>query len=111
MRRERVPARVDATAPQLVAQTARGETPPSGLLAGGAVHERGPRASVSLADRLSLTPVEAAVVLGMSRDSFDRHVLPEIRVVRRGRLVLVPVKELERWVERSAAITVEIDRW
>jgi hypothetical protein len=43
----------------------------------------------------------------MSRDSFDRYVKPEIRLVRRGRLVLVPVRELERWVEREAALTLE----
>lgn len=57
--------------------------------------------------RLALTPEEAAAAIGMSRDSFDRFVRDEIRVVRRGRLVLVPVVELERWLERSAARTLE----
>jgi excisionase family DNA binding protein len=57
--------------------------------------------------RVTLTPDEAADALGMSRDSFDRHVLPELRIVRRGRLRLVPVRELERWVEESAAYTLE----
>jgi excisionase family DNA binding protein len=57
--------------------------------------------------RLALTPDEAARALSMSRDSFDRHVRHELRLVRRGRLVLIPVRELERWVERSAALTLD----
>jgi len=56
--------------------------------------------------RLALTPAEAATSLGISRDSFDRYVLPEVRAVRRGRLVLIPLKELERWVERSASVAL-----
>lgn len=60
--------------------------------------------------RLALSPVEAARMLGVSRDSFDRYVLPEVRVVRRGRLVLVPIVELERWLAREAALTLEADR-
>jgi hypothetical protein len=57
--------------------------------------------------RLALSPVEAAASIGMSRDSFDRCVRDEIRVVRRGKLVLVPVPELEAWLERNAARTLE----
>jgi len=53
--------------------------------------------------RLTLSPAEAAAALGVSRDFFDAHVKPELRVVRRGRLVLVPVRELERWVEQNSA--------
>ena len=53
--------------------------------------------------RLTLSPQEAADALGVSRDYFDAHVRDELRVVRRGRLVLVPVRELERWVEENAA--------
>jgi excisionase family DNA binding protein len=56
--------------------------------------------------RLTLSPVEAAEALGVSRDFFDEHVRDELRLVRRGRLVLVPVRELERWVEENAARTV-----
>ena len=47
--------------------------------------------------RFALRVEEAAASLGMSRDSFDRYVMPDVRVIRRGRLVLVPVRELERW--------------
>jgi len=57
--------------------------------------------------RLALTKPEAAAALGCSIDTLERHVLPELRVVRRGRLVLIPVAEIERWLERSAALTLE----
>jgi excisionase family DNA binding protein len=60
--------------------------------------------------RLALTPAEAAEAIGVSRDFFDEHVLPELRVVRRGRKVLVPVSELERWLVESAALTLEGER-
>jgi hypothetical protein len=63
-----------------------------------------------VAIRLALTPVEAAKSIGCSRDFFDEHVLPELRVVRRGRKVLVPVPELERWLAESAARTLELER-
>jgi excisionase family DNA binding protein len=52
--------------------------------------------------RLTLTPQEAADVLGMSRDFFDQHVRDDLRVVRKGRLVLVPWAELERWVDENS---------
>jgi excisionase family DNA binding protein len=54
-----------------------------------------------------LTPVEAAEAIGCSRSFFDEVVKPELRVVRRGSKVLVPIAELERWLERSAARTIE----
>jgi excisionase family DNA binding protein len=52
--------------------------------------------------RLALSPDEAGAAIGVSRDYFDEHVLPELRVVRRGRRRLIPVRELERWLEASA---------
>ncbi len=57
--------------------------------------------------RLTLSPADAAAALGVSRDFFDAHVKPDLRVVRRGRLVLVPVRELERWVDVNAAAVLE----
>ena len=60
--------------------------------------------------RIALRVEEAAAALGMSRDSFDRYVLPDVRVIRRGRLILVPVTELHRWCERAAALTLEGQR-
>ncbi len=43
-------------------------------------------------------------MLGVSRDYFDEHIKPELRIVRHGsRMILVPVAELVRWVERNSA--------
>lgn len=56
--------------------------------------------------RLALSKAEAAEALGCSVDFFDEHVLSELRVIRRGRRVFVAVAELERWLERSAALTL-----
>jgi hypothetical protein len=42
----------------------------------------------------------------MSIDSFERHVQPELRLIRRGRLRLVPVEELARWADSAAERTV-----
>jgi hypothetical protein len=60
----------------------------------------------SAAVRLALTRPEAAAAIGISLDSFERYVQPELRLVRRGRLRLVPVAELERWLDREAALTL-----
>lgn len=57
--------------------------------------------------RLALGLDEAAEALGVSRDYFDEHVRPEVRIVRRGRRVFVAVKELERWLDRSATAALE----
>lgn len=57
--------------------------------------------------RMAYTKPEAAVALGVSVDTLERHVMAELRVVRRGRLVLIPVRELERWLDRNAARTLE----
>jgi excisionase family DNA binding protein len=50
-----------------------------------------------------LTIAEASEALGISDDSFRRHVAPELRLVRLGRLTLVSVRELERWLEEHGA--------
>jgi hypothetical protein len=52
-------------------------------------------------------PDEAAEALGVSPDFFDRHVRPELRLVRRGRLVFVFISELERWGQEAAARTLD----
>ncbi len=59
---------------------------------------------------LAVRKPAAAAALAMSVDSVERNVMPEIRVVRMGALVLVPVVELERWLERHAAALLEADR-
>jgi excisionase family DNA binding protein len=53
--------------------------------------------------RLAVSPDEAAELLGVSRDYFDEHVIRELRVVRRGRRILIAVSELERWLDHNAA--------
>ena len=54
--------------------------------------------------RLSVKPDEAAEMLGVSRDYLDEHIKPELRIIRRGsKTILIPVAELERWLEKSAA--------
>ena len=57
--------------------------------------------------RVTLTRGEAAEALGISIDSFERHVQPELRLIRRGRMRLVPVRELERWADRNASVTLD----
>jgi len=57
--------------------------------------------------RLALSPDEAAASLGVSRDYLDDHIAPELRWVRRGRRKFVALTELERWLEKSGALTLE----
>jgi hypothetical protein len=52
--------------------------------------------------RLGLSLDEAGAALGMSRDSFDRYIAPHIRIVRLGRMRIVPVSELARYVDEHA---------
>jgi hypothetical protein len=59
--------------------------------------------SDTVSPRLALSPAEAAQALGVSRDFFDGHVLPELRIVRRGRRRLIAVRELERWLDENGA--------
>jgi hypothetical protein len=59
------------------------------------------------APRIALrVPEEAAAALGVSIDHFDRHIRPELKLIRRGRVVLVPVREVERWAEQNAKPTL-----
>jgi hypothetical protein len=52
--------------------------------------------------RIALTPPEAAAAIGVGPDFFAANVAPELRMVRRGRKRLVPVSELERWMNENA---------
>lgn len=40
----------------------------------------------------------------MSESSFKRHVQPELRIVRRGSLRIIPVREIEKWLEGNATL-------
>jgi hypothetical protein len=52
--------------------------------------------------RLALRVEEAAASLGISDDAYREHVAPFVRIVRRGRLKLVAVRELERFLDDQA---------
>jgi hypothetical protein len=65
-----------------------------------------PDVEVAHVPRIALTRVEAAASIGMSLDSFERYVQPEIRMIRHGKLRLVPVSELAAWADRSAERTL-----
>lgn len=52
--------------------------------------------------RFALTPSEAAASIGCGEDFFTENVRPHLKLVRRGRKVLVPCAELERWVRENA---------
>jgi hypothetical protein len=54
--------------------------------------------------KLARTKADAARALSVSVDHFERHVMPDLRVIRRsGRPVLIPARELERCVVDHAA--------
>lgn len=61
------------------------------------------RARRSAGRKMALSIEEAAATLSLSRDTFERHVVPCLRVVRVGRRLLVPVRELEQWLDNEAA--------
>lgn len=65
------------------------------------------RAPGQAGPRLAYSKPEAAAVLGVSINSFERHVQPELRVIRRGKLRLFPATELERWLRENAELTLE----
>src|SRR4051812_42930230 len=56
--------------------------------------------------RLGVTREEAAASLSMSLDSFERHVQPSLRMVRVGRMRIVPISEIQRWLDANAEATI-----
>jgi excisionase family DNA binding protein len=58
---------------------------------------------ISPQPRLALTKSQVAQALGVSVDYIEDHVWHELRKVRRGAKSLIPVAELERWLDREAA--------
>ena len=56
---------------------------------------------------IALPPAEAAAALGIGETTFREHVLPYVRVIRIGRMRLIPVTELERWADEQAHRTIE----
>ena len=49
------------------------------------------------------------IALSMSVDSFERYVMADVRCIRRGRLRLFPVVELESWANANAERTLPED--
>ena len=62
--------------------------------------------AVRVVPRLALTVGEAAASLGVSEDFLQEHIAQELRWVRRGRKKLVSISELEKWLDRNAALTL-----
>ena len=58
------------------------------------------------APRLALQRKEAYEALGVSGDTFDRHIRTHVRCVYVGDLRLWPVSELQAWLGREATSTV-----
>lgn len=56
--------------------------------------------------RLAVTKAEAADSLGVSVDFLEDHVMRELRVVRRGRRLLIPLDEIARWLEANSQRTL-----
>lgn len=52
---------------------------------------------------LAVDRTQAASLLSMSVDHFERHVLPDLRVIQTGRKQTIPVRELENWMSARAA--------
>jgi excisionase family DNA binding protein len=67
-----------------------------------------PKRPIEPVPRFTLTRREAAAALGVSLNHFERRVQPELKVVPSGQLVLIPVSELERWVQRHARLLVDV---
>lgn len=63
-----------------------------------------PRKAAPPVPVLALSLADAAAALSMGETAFRDSVLPHLRVLRPGGRVLVPVRELERYVETSAAM-------
>jgi hypothetical protein len=52
---------------------------------------------------LALSVDQAAAALGVSPNSLRRYVLPHVRSVKVGRVRIVPVAELGKWLHLNAA--------
>jgi excisionase family DNA binding protein len=55
---------------------------------------------------LAVGIAEAAEALGVSQDTFNEVIRPDLRLVRIGRRRLVAITELERWLDENAEHTL-----
>ena|ERR1035438_1212504 len=58
---------------------------------------------------LLVSKARAAELLSISIDTFERLVMPEVRVVKIGRRVLFAVPDLARWVNEHAAMPLSAE--
>lgn len=65
------------------------------------------QSNVAPVPRLSLNVAEACQALGLSWDVWKAHVEPDIRLVRVGSRKVIPVAELQRWLDEHAESTLE----
>jgi hypothetical protein len=56
--------------------------------------------------RIALSKPEAAASISVGVDFFEEYVAAHLRTIRRGKKVLYPVAELERWVAENAEQSV-----
>ena len=54
------------------------------------------------APALALSVEQACEALGVSWDIWRAHIEPDVRLVRVGRRKLIPVSELQAWLDRHA---------
>ncbi len=55
---------------------------------------------------VAVTKPQAAELLGVSVDTFERHIQPDLLVIRRGRVRLFAVAEIERWAIEAGERTL-----
>jgi len=56
---------------------------------------------------LALRRPEAAAALGISVETFDEHVRPNVPAVRTGNVITYPVSGLERWLAANAGVITD----
>ncbi|HEY4916554.1 MAG TPA: hypothetical protein VIH92_06575 [Solirubrobacteraceae bacterium] len=59
---------------------------------------------------LALSVEQACEALGVSWDTWRTHIEPDMRLVRLGRRKLIPVSELQAWLDRHAE-GVGVGKW
>jgi excisionase family DNA binding protein len=55
---------------------------------------------------LALSIEQACAALSVSEDTWREHIANEVRIVRVGRRKLVPVSELQRWLDEHAEAAI-----
>lgn len=64
---------------------------------------RGRSTTIGALPRMAVSPREAAEMIGVGRSFLYEHILPELRTVRCGKKRLIPVAEIDRYLDRNAA--------